>query len=100
MSNTEIYNIWTVFLKEYNTYLKSDDDTWYDNLSELEIFIQSHNIRPKKNSKNNDEKKMANWIGHQLQNYEKNINNMNKLDIKNDFHNFLIENKEIFKKYI
>ena len=97
MSDKIVYDIWTNFLKEYNNYLKDDDDIWYDNLSELDEYIILHKKRPKKTSLVINEKKLANWISHQLQNFNKNTNNMKKENIKNDFQKFLIDHKNIFK---
>jgi len=42
---------------------------------------------------------LANWIGHQLQNFNKNANNMKKENIKNDFQKFLIDHKKYIQKY-
>jgi superfamily II DNA or RNA helicase len=97
MSDKTVYDIWTNFLKEYNNYLKDDSDTWYDNLNEFEEYIILHKKRPKKTSLDITEKKLANWISHQIQNFNKNTNNMKKENIKNDFQKFLLNHKNIFK---
>jgi superfamily II DNA or RNA helicase len=97
MSDKIIYDIWSNFLKEYNIFSKDEDDIWYDNLNELDEYLILHKKRPKKTSKDIYEKKLGNWIGHQIQNFNKNVNNMKKENVRNDFQDFLSKHKNIFK---
>ena len=97
MSDEDVYNVWTEFMDEYNHIFKSEDDIWYDNLNELETYIILYKRRPKKISLDVSEKKLGNWIGHQIQNFTKYKNNMKKENIRNDFQTFLTKYENLFK---
>jgi superfamily II DNA or RNA helicase len=97
MKNIEKYNLWTQFLKDYEEYFKSYDEIWYEIFEELNIFIKNNKRRPNKRSKNENEKKIGNWVSIQNQNYKTKTKSM--LDtIKYDlWTQFLKDYKEYFK---
>ena len=98
MTNKKIYNLWTQFLKDYNEYIKTDDEIWYETLEKLKIFINTNKKRPSQSSKNKIEKHLSTWISHQLVSY----NIINKSKMKNEkryilWNDFLTEYKEFMK---
>jgi ribosomal RNA-processing protein 8 len=102
MKNEKIYNLWTQFLKDYNEYMKTDDDIWYETLEKLKIFINTNKKRPSQSSKNKIEKHLSTWISHQQVLYNI-INKSNMKDEKryilwNDFNikykEYLLTNEE------
>jgi uncharacterized protein YeaO (DUF488 family) len=69
--NDEIRNLWKEFTKEYNEYLKSNEEIWIDNLNKLKQYINENNIKPSTISKNNEIKQLGQWISNQQRNYKK-----------------------------
>jgi superfamily II DNA or RNA helicase len=97
MKDVEKYNLWTQFLKDYEEYLKSNDDIWYEKFDELKRFIDENNKRPSKTSKNDSEKQLGNWINTQNDNY-KTKNYVMKDEIKyNLWTQFLKDYEEYLK---
>jgi len=119
MKNKEIFNKWTEFINDplyYTNYFKPNDQKWYDNLSELKVFIKDNNKLPINLSKNIDEVTLYNWISSQKQNYKKKREIMNNEEIYNTWTEFInnplyinyfktnrerwYENFELLKSYI
>lgn len=96
MSDKNIYDEWTKFEDDYSDALKDVDEKWYDNLNELDIFLEKYKKRPNKRSIDTNEKKLGEWIGKQIQNLSQEKNNMKKENIKNDFIKFMDKWKTIF----
>jgi superfamily II DNA or RNA helicase len=97
MQDPEKYELWTKFRKDYEEYLKSDDEIWYDCFEQLKKFIHINKRRPLERSKN--EKQLRKWLSHQLQNY-KNKTQAMKDDTKyNSWTQFSNEHEEYFKSF-
>ena len=76
VSNENIYNKWIEFKNDYKEYFISSDDIWIDNLDKMIKFIIDKDRRPTSRSKDEYEKKLAEW-------YQSNIKNYNCKDIHN-----------------
>lgn len=66
MSNPLIYETWKNFLEEYEIYFKEKDneETWFQHLEELKLFIQKNKILPTRETN----LKLTKWISSQQQN--------------------------------
>ncbi|MBA43224.1 MAG: hypothetical protein CMF62_04335 [Magnetococcales bacterium] len=71
MKNQKIYNEFKKFLEDYSNYFKSNDELWFENFEKLKKFIDINKRRPKKNSKNKDEKNIGIWLIRQYQKFKK-----------------------------
>jgi superfamily II DNA or RNA helicase len=88
MKNKEIRKEWEKFISDYEEYLKSNEDKWYDNLEKCKKYIDENNRRPSKCNKNSEIKTIGNWIGTQLKNYSKGTNIMKNEEIRNKWEKF------------
>jgi len=70
MKSHERYDLWRQFLEEYMEYFINDEENWYINFQKLKDFINENKRRPTKESKDNVEKKIGNWISIQNTNYK------------------------------
>jgi superfamily II DNA or RNA helicase len=72
MKNPKIWKIWseTLINEKYTDLLVIDRiQDWKNNHKKMCEFIDTNNKRPSHHSKNPEEKKLGNWIGHQKKNY-------------------------------
>jgi recombinational DNA repair protein RecT len=99
MKDKKIYERWGKFVNDekYKKYLMSNDEVWYDNLETVKKFIDTENKKPNRDSKNQDEKLLGSWIGHQLKNYNKKTQIMKDEKIYECWGKFV--NDEKYKKY-
>jgi hypothetical protein len=93
MKNQEIRQLWEKFVNEpkYFNYFISKEDDWKVKLEKIKQFIDVHNRRPAKESK--DEKKQATWISVQIKSYPKKKYIMGKIEIRKLWENFVNEPK-------
>ena len=96
MEKKEIYELWTYFLKKNYLLFLTKEDIWNNDLILVKEFIDKNGNRPKKNTEDIEEKRLGNWLVHQIQNFKYNKNNMKDCDIRNKFESFY----EKYKKYI
>jgi hypothetical protein len=94
MEKKEIYELWSDFLKKNNVLFLTKEELWNNDLKLVKEFIYKNGNRPKKNSV--EEKRIGNWLVHQIQNFKNEKNNMKDINIKKEFSNFCEE----YKKYI
>ena len=99
MSDPEIYNQWTKFINDekYKKYFISDKEIWTNKLNEVKKYIDDNDIRPKCNSKIQDEKILSSWIMSQLKNYKNKHGHMADLEIYNLWTEFINDDK--YNKY-
>ena len=98
MSYDKRYDVWTVFLEQYNEYI----DVWNANIDMLKEFIDINKKMPSTTSKNGDEKALGTWLQTQNTNYKnmsagmKNDERCNEWKtFKNEYLNKIVENKPI-----
>jgi len=96
MSNPIFYELWQNFLLENKELFMSNEEIWLQDLEKLKSFIDERKMRPNKNSSNEEEKRLGNWLVHQNQNYKKSQNNMKVESIKNEFEKLIAD----FSKFI
>ena len=110
MSDQSIYNKWTEFITDskYSDYFVDNKTKWEQDLSELKTFIYDNNRRPngdidriqingkriKKELTNiNDinEKRLAQWLSHQVTNYKKKTQIMSDQSIYDKWTEFITD---------
>ena len=96
MEKKEIYELWADFLKKNYLLFLTKEDIWNNDLFLVKEFIDKNGNRPKKNSEDIEEKRLGNWLVHQIQNFKNNKNNMKDVNIRNKFEIFY----EKYQKYI
>jgi rhamnose utilization protein RhaD (predicted bifunctional aldolase and dehydrogenase) len=89
MKNEEIKKEWEKFTKEYEEYLKSNEDKWYDTLSECKKYMDENHKRPSTIDKNPEIKKIGQWFQHQTENYSKGTFIMKNKEIRNEWKRFM-----------
>ena len=68
MSKKEIQVVWDEFKEEYSEYFRSNEDSWKDNLKELQLFLDENKRRPCNNSSDEKEKRINRWVLVQIKN--------------------------------
>ncbi len=73
MKNEEIYNKWSDFINNprYKVYFQSNEDIQFNNLREVEKYININNKKPSKCDKDNNIKHLVAWLSNQQVNYNK-----------------------------
>lgn len=89
--------IWTEFMEEYSEYMKTFDEIWDEHLMNASNFIEHHKRRPNNNSKNKEERTVAQWIGDTRYTYDKNIKNMTNEDKRKKWETFANTYNEYLK---
>ena len=97
MLNKNIYDEFTLFLKKYHIYFRSNDEAWTYKLEKVKTYINKNNIRPNKRDENKEIKLLGQWLIEQLINYKKKISIMKNKNIYNKFTDFLQQYEKYFK---
>jgi superfamily II DNA or RNA helicase len=97
MANNEIYNLWSKFIKDYEEYLKSNEDIWYDNLNKLKDYINCNKKRPNSSDKGKEIQSIAKWLVQQNRDFKSKTNIMKIQRIFDTWFNFIQEYKEYLK---
>jgi superfamily II DNA or RNA helicase len=101
MSNEIIYNNWTEFINnpKYIEYFKSNEDKWFNNLSQVKTYININNKRPSSEDKDKQVAKLGRWILTQIKNYYTKKEIMSNEIIYNSWTEFINNDKyKIFFK--
>ena len=96
MKNQDIRTKWEDFIEEYKEYFISNEEEWYNNLSELKKYIDENGKRPSYRDKNEKIKQMSQWISTQNTNYKKKTQIMKNKEIRTKWEKFIKEYKEYF----
>ena len=99
MKDDEIYNRWITFNNEYSELFFTKKEIWFNTLQKLIQFINTNNKkRPLRSSKDELEKRLAQWINHNQHNCKDNIRKkcMKDDDIYNRWVVFIDEYMELF----
>jgi superfamily II DNA or RNA helicase len=95
MKNLEIYNIWTQFMSDYNSYFIDNDTLWFTSLNKVITYIEKNKQKPNKRSDDEEIKYLGDWVNHQFQNYKNKSRCMNNEIIYNKWTEFI----ESYGKY-
>jgi superfamily II DNA or RNA helicase len=85
MKNPEIYDKWILFTKEYETLFMSNEEKWFNTLTNVKLYVNENDGLPCESNTNNDIKRMGTWVGHQKTNYKN--------------HKGIMKNPEIYDKW-
>ena len=98
MIDTARYDVWTIFMNEFKEYLPTNDEIWNSTLDKLKQFMNENKRRPNPNynSKNEDEKRLGQWLSQQLSYYKNKKHGMKDVTRYNAFTKFLEEFKQYF----
>jgi hypothetical protein len=100
MKNEEIYNKWTEFINhpKYKEHFISGEDVWIETLSSVVKYIDENNKRPSCHSKDDETRKLGQWVDRQVQNYKKKKEIMKNEEIYNKWTEFINDPK--YKEYL
>jgi hypothetical protein len=87
---------WEEYLQTHKEYMIDIDTKWYETLDKLINWIKDNKKRPSSGAKEENESKMASWIGHQQKNYKKNTDAMKDQDKRDKWTEF----SEKYKEYM
>ena len=74
--------IWEQFCKDYNKYMLSDDEIWFDKLYKLITYFDINKKRPSDHST-----KIGKWLTRQIENYKSNTMPENRIEKWEQFWN-------------
>ena len=97
MKNEEIRKEWEIFIEKYKEIFKTNEETWKDNLLEIEDYIKKNSKLPSSTNKDKNIKSLGQWIIMQKQNYKNNERVMKNEEIRKEWEIFIEKYKEIFK---
>jgi len=99
MKNINIKQQWYEFINDekYKRYFISNEEVWYTKLEEVKKYIDNTNQRPSTTDKDINIKSLGLWITTQQQNYRKNKTIMKNINIKQQWYEFINDNK--YNKY-
>jgi len=87
---------WENTMKEFEEYMRSNDDIWNNKLNDLENFIEQHKRRPKDDAENFSERRLGHWICCQNSYYKNNSGVMKDKTKKDKFKNFIDKYEQYF----
>eukprot|EP00965_Chrysotila_dentata_P029554 982697-Pleurochrysis_carterae.AAC.1 len=90
MKDVAIRQEWTTFVDAHSVLFEDGATAWRRTLRQSQDFIEARGgqQRPSTTSKYADEKRLANWIQTQQQNYAKNANIMKDVAIREEWTRF------------
>jgi superfamily II DNA or RNA helicase len=99
MSNPERRKKWEDFTQDekYKEYLLNCEEEWNLNFQKLKEFIDKNKKKPER-TKNIEEKKLADWISFQIQNYKKCEYGMSNPERRKKWEDFTQDEK--YKEYL
>ena len=99
MKNDIIREKWENFINDikYNKYFLSNEEEWLNKLEEVKKYIDENNNRPSKDDRENNIKKLGNWMSQQIRNYSINKKSMKNEIIRQKWEEFINDIK--YNKY-
>lgn len=99
MKNNEIYNLWNNFINDnkYKKYFEDKIITFIHKLDIIKEYIDKNNIKPSKNNKDIDIKKLAQYTNLQHHYYLQKKFTMKNITIYNLWSKFINDDK--YKNY-
>ena len=91
MKNNEIRKKWDEFIYKNIDLFKSNEEIWFKNLKEIDIYINKNKLIPPIRTK------LGSWFSNNKLNYKKNLGILKNIKIKQVFEIFLEKNKDLLK---
>jgi superfamily II DNA or RNA helicase len=82
----------------YDSFGNCLNNIWEEKLNKVEAFIDKEKKRPSRGSKNEEEKKLGQWISDQLKNYKNNKHGMTDKERRKIWEEFV--NNDKYKEYL
>ena len=99
MKDENIYSEWTQFMNEYEKYIKSYENNWYNSLNQVKEYIDKNKKRPSYYNKDKEIKQLGCWINTQQKKYIKKKNIMKDENIYNEWTQFINKYENYFKSH-
>ena len=96
MKNENIRKLYEEFIKEYEEYFISNEELWKAKLVQVKEYINKNKKRPSNKDKNNEIKRLGEWLSGQQKNYKKECHIMKDDIIKKQYEEFMKEYEEYF----
>lgn len=100
MKSNEIYDKWNTFIRDYSDYFKSSNEAWNELLEKVENYIDKNQRRPSIHSKDEEIKKMGNWISIQLKHSKTRQYIMKSNEIYDRWNVFMDKYSDYFKNNV
>jgi len=99
MTDEEIRKLWESFINDplYSSYFLDNKGEWKVNLDKVKPIIITKKGRPSPTSKDAEEKRLCNWLQHQITNYKNRKDIMNEDDIRKLWESFI--NDPLYSSY-
>lgn len=83
--------LWLEFINNdnYKIFFQTNEQIWFDNFNKIKKYIDDNNIRPRKENKNIEIKKLGLWINHALYTHKIQTGIMKKEHIRNIWTEFI-----------
>lgn len=91
MKQTNIYNAWYDFIKEYHMYFATNDEDWDNTLEKVKNYINNNQRIPPDSNTDNEIQCLSKWIQHQRENYNKKQKIMKSNEIRKKWSDFILE---------
>jgi hypothetical protein len=98
MKQKNIKQLWEEFIKQYKTFLLTNEEIFYNKLEQVKKYIDENNKRPSSKNNNIEIKKLGIFLVQLNKNYKNNQNSMKDENIKKNYELFLEEYKEYLNK--
>ena len=95
MKDENIRKKWEELVKKQDL-IMSPEERWLSSYKKVDDFIIDNNNLPKASSKNEDEKKLGNWISTQKQNYKNDEQIMKDKNIRTKWDELVNKHEELF----
>lgn len=97
MTDENIRELWDDFVNINKNLFRSNEEKWFNNLKNLEEYIQTHKKLPSYTNKDENTRYLAGWISVQKENYKLNKQIMINEEIRKIWEEFVNNYQEIFK---
>lgn len=97
MKIKENVQLWTGLIEKYESLFASYSDEFQQTLDEVIAFIEENHKRPSSKAKTEPEKRLGNWVGHNMQNYRTKTRNMSSAETRKKWDEFIAEYKQYFQ---
>ena len=92
MKNNNIRIKWEQFIEKYKKYFLSYEEIWNNNLEEVKLYIKKNKCKPSRYDKDDNSKKLFQWIVIQQHNYKNNIKTLKNNNLRIKWENFIKKN--------
>lgn len=96
MKNQDIYDLWTEFIDEHKKFFMSNNDKWSSKFEKLGAYVKENYELPSRTSKDEETRKLAEWLHDQKEGYKNKDRIMKNEKIYNLWTEFINNYREYF----